>query len=53
MILVEGREEPPNCNDTTELPGGGRLGKFWTDCKSRRKCATPPYDQLSVISDLL
>jgi hypothetical protein len=36
---VEDREQPPRQDDATELPGGSRLGIFWRNCKSERKCA--------------
>ena len=36
----------PKHNDPTELPGGGKLGRFWTHCKSLRRCRQSPYDQL-------
>ena len=32
--------------DSTLLPGGGRLGVFWDNCKHRRTCERPPYDRL-------
>ena len=43
---MEGRAKAPKCSDTTELPGGGKLGIFWKECKSRRRCGRPPYDRL-------
>ena len=39
-LASPGREE-------TRLPGGGpKVGHFWSDCKGKRKCGTPPYDRL-------
>ena len=41
-----GRSQVPVQCDPTELPGGGRLGWFWRDCKILRRCGRPPYDRL-------
>ena len=40
------RTHPPKARDAMILGGGSRLGKFWTICKSRKRCARSPYDQL-------
>ena len=32
--------------DPAELPGGSKLGVFWDNCKSKRKCERAPYDRL-------
>ena len=32
--------------DQAELPGGGKLGLFWNNCKHNRMCGRPPYDRL-------
>ena len=36
----------PTVRDSIELPCGGKLGTFWTHCKSMRRCEKPPYDRL-------
>ena len=46
LKLMEGREKAPKARDATELPGGGKLGWFWQDCKSRNRCGRPPYVRL-------
>ena len=46
--LMEGRQKTPKSDDTTKLPGGVRLGRFWAGCKFNRRCGRPPYDQLLV-----
>ena len=43
---MERREEAPRYEDPTELPGGSKLGRFWTNCKSLRWCGRPPYNRL-------
>ena len=43
---MEGMEKAPTYRDTTELPGGSRLGNFWAKCKHLRKCVNSPYDRL-------
>ena len=43
---MEGREEPPKQNDITKLTGGAKLGRFWDNCKSCKRCSKPPYNQL-------
>ena len=45
-----GRQDPPKWKDTAELPDLGEInvGKFWDNCKSRRRCGRPPYDQLLI-----
>ena len=43
---MESRERPPKQDDTTGLPGGGKLGWFWGNCKNERKCGRSPYDRL-------
>ena len=40
------RTHPPKCRDLTILDGGARLGKFWDNCKTWRKCGRLPYGQL-------
>ena len=46
LRLMEGREEAPKRRDTTELPGGGKLGMFWNNCKTQKKCGRLPYARL-------
>ena len=42
-----GRAEPPKDAEQARLPGGGpKVGKFWTNCKTRKKCGRSPYDRL-------
>ena len=48
LELMTERKEKPKAKDATKLPGGGKLGKFWTHCKSRRKCRNSPYDRLLI-----
>ena len=43
---VEDQTRPPKLNNQTMLEGGARLGKFWANCKSEKRCAKPPYDRL-------
>ena len=43
---MEGRKAVPKQRDLTLLPGGGKLGVFWTNCKAKRKCRRQPYDRL-------
>ena len=42
------RQRAPRQMDKAELPGLGEVnvGKFWINCKSRRRCGRPPYDRL-------
>ena len=40
------RAQPPKQKDPTVLDGGARLGRFWSDCKSEKRCAKSPCDQL-------
>ena len=28
------------------LPSRSKLGHFWNNCKTRRRCGRPPYDRL-------
>ena len=44
--MMEGRRKAPNTRDTTELPGGSKLGRFWVRCRHERSCGKPPYDRL-------
>ena len=37
---MEGRKDAPAVRDPTELPGGGRLGRFWRDCKCESRGGT-------------
>ena len=46
LRLMEGRNMTPKFFDTTELPGGAKLGLFWNNCKRLRRCGRPPYDRL-------
>ena len=46
LELMTGRKETPKVMNATRLPGGVKLGKFWNNCKSMRKCRKPPYDRL-------
>ena len=46
LKLMEGRERAPRQCDPTELPGGGKLGWFWSHCKRGSRCGRPPYDRL-------
>ena len=46
LKLMEGRERAPKFRDTTELPDGSKLEKFWSNCKCARRCGRPPYDRL-------
>ena len=43
---MEGRANPPKYRNTTELFSGTKLGWFWGNCKSERRCGRPPYDRL-------
>ena len=43
---MEGRKDVPRRGDSAELLGGGKVWSFWMSCKSWRRCARPPYDQL-------
>ena len=45
---MTGRKGIPKAKDVTKLPGGSKLGRFWDNCKSERKCRRPPYDRLLV-----
>ena len=40
--------KPPPDREVLPLPGGGefKVGRFWSDCKSGRKCSGPPYARL-------
>ena len=46
LRLMRDRPHPPTVRDQTILDGGIRLGKFWINCKSQKRCAKPPYDRL-------
>lgn len=46
LELMKGRNSAPMHRDPAKLPGGGKLGKFWHNCKSRGRCVRPPYDRL-------
>ena len=37
---------PPKSRDPTMLEGGTKLGIFWSQCKYKKKCRSPPYDRL-------
>ena len=43
---IRGRTQPPGVRNQTVLEGGARLGGFWQQCKSQKKCAKPFYDHL-------
>ena len=45
---MEGRGRAPKHRNTTKLPDGTELGRFWSDCKVKRRCGRPPYDRLLV-----
>ena len=36
----------PKDRDQTTLAGGAKLGRFWGDCKSLKRCAKAPYNRL-------
>ena len=42
------RQKLPKYRDNAELPGLGevKIGMFWNDCKTGRRCGRPPYDRL-------
>ena len=42
------RSHPPKSKsrDQTILDGGSKLGIFWSNCKSRKRCSQSPYDRL-------
>ena len=44
--LMECRKQAPKFHDATKLPDVSKLGRFWADCKSLRRCGRPPYDRL-------
>ena len=46
LRLMWDRTHPPRYTDATVLEGGVKLGRFWTYCKFRKRCAKPPYDRL-------
>ena len=48
LELMKSNGKAPKHSDATELPGGGRLGNFWDNCKSKRRCEGIPYNQLLV-----
>ena len=52
LVLMKNRDTVPRSEDSTELPGATKLGIFWKDCKSRRRCVRPPYDRLLTNSVL-
>ena len=49
---MESREKAPNRADPTDLPGGGKLGCFWSECKCRKRCENFPYERLLTNSVL-
>ena len=47
LVWMEGRTKHPKQRVTTRLPGGGSMvGRFWSDCKTERRCSGPPYARL-------
>ena len=48
LELMKNRDAVPKYDDRTELPGGTKLGIFWKDCKSPRRCERPPYGRLLI-----
>ena len=46
LELMKGRATVPKHIDPTVLPGGGKLGRFWTNCKIRKACENVPCDRL-------
>ena len=48
LAWIVDRRTPPRHNDKAELPGLGevKVGRYWTHCKSERRCGRPPYDRL-------
>ena len=46
LELMAARREAPKAKDTAKLPGGGKLGLFWSNCKLRSVCSRPPYNRL-------
>ena len=43
---MKGRNKAPTSRDPTPLPGGGKLGQFWDNCKRLMRCGRSPYDRL-------
>ena len=43
---MESRDKAPTQRDSALLPGGGKLGWFWNNCKRLMLCGRPPYDRL-------
>ena len=46
LNLIDGRNEVPTAADRTKLPGGGKLGAFWMQCKNKRRCDKSAYARL-------
>ena len=46
LRLMRDRTYPPRFMDVTVLESGTKLGFFWSDCKSERRCGRPPYNGL-------
>ena len=46
LRFMEGRKKAPKSLDPTELPGGSKLGKFWNNSKSEKRCGRPTYELL-------
>ena len=46
LRLIQSMKRAPTYRDSTELPGGGKRGWFWTECKKWRRCEVLPYDRL-------
>ena len=46
LVWMKGRNQAPISRGTVLLPGGGKLGLFWRNCKRWMKCGRPPYDRL-------
>ena len=40
------RTHPPKRSNQMILDGGARIGGFWKNFKTRKRCAVPPYDWL-------
>ena len=43
---MENETQPPRGRDQTALDGGAKLGRFWDNCKSQKRCVKSPYDRL-------
>ena len=46
LRLMQDQTRSPKVKDQTRLDGGAILGRFWRDCKFRKKCENHPYARL-------